>query len=149
MLNGTQLIDSRLGRYSYLSANARILHARVGRYSFVRENKFTETRTADGEYAVVIGNDVWIGMGARIMEGVTIADGSVIAAGAVVVKDTRPYEVVGGVPARHIRYRFEEEERNRLLQIEWWKKDRAWILEHAEEFEDIRQFCRYEMERNG
>lgn len=54
---------------------------------------------------IIIGNDVWIGYGAQIMPGVNIADGSIIGAGAVVTKDTEPYCVYGGVPARKIRSR--------------------------------------------
>ena len=74
------------------------------------------------------------------MEGVTIADGSVIAAGAVVVNNTKPFEVVGGVPAKHIKYRFNEEERDCLSELEWWNKDLKWITEHAEKFENIKLF---------
>ncbi|MBL8080160.1 MAG: acyltransferase [Anaerolineales bacterium] len=54
---------------------------------------------------IVIGNDVWIGAGCRILDGVTIGDGSILAAGAVINKDTPPYVIVGGVPARIIRER--------------------------------------------
>lgn len=111
-------------------------------YSYVKEDKFEETRKVEQDYAVVIGNDVWIGTAVKIMEGVTIADGSIIAAGAVVVKDTQPFEVVGGVPAQHIKYRFEEKERDILLQIQWWNKDSDWIQKHAEEFGDIKNFCK-------
>ncbi|WP_026560974.1 CatB-related O-acetyltransferase [Bacillus sp. J37] len=68
----------------------------------------------------VIGNDVWIGANVTILRGVTIGDGAVIAAGAVVNKDVQPYEIVGGVPAKHIRYRFDEETRKKLLEIQWW-----------------------------
>lgn len=57
------------------------------------------------EKDIIIGNDVWIGYGVQIMAGVTIADGCVIAAGAVVTRDTEPYGVYGGVPARFIKPR--------------------------------------------
>lgn len=69
---------------------------------------------------VVIGNDVWIGRQALIMSGVTIGDGAIIAANAVVVKNVSPYSIVGGNPAKHIRYRFEENEIAELLRIKWW-----------------------------
>lgn len=69
---------------------------------------------------VVIGNDVWIGRETLIMSGITIGDGAVIAANAVVVKNVLPYSIVGGNPARHIRFRFTDEEITRLLQIQWW-----------------------------
>lgn len=71
---------------------------------------------------VVIGNDVWIGFRSTIMSGVTIGDGAVIAANSHVVKDVAPYEIVGGNPARHIRYRFDKETIARLLELKWWDK---------------------------
>lgn len=72
---------------------------------------------------VFIGNDVWIGARAMIMEGVTIGDGAVIGAGAVVTKDVEPYVIVGGVPARPLRKRFDESTIGRLLELRWWQYD--------------------------
>ena len=69
---------------------------------------------------VVIGNDVWIGANAFITSGVTIGDGAVIAALAVVTKDVPPYAIVGGNPARVLRYRFPADVIDRLLQVTWW-----------------------------
>lgn len=69
---------------------------------------------------VIIGNDVWIGNDATIMSGVTIGDGSIIAANACVTKDVSPYTIVGGVPAKKIRDRFDEETTRQLLEIKWW-----------------------------
>lgn len=68
----------------------------------------------------VIGNDVWIGMGAVIMPGVTIGDGAMIGAYSVVAKDVAPYTIVGGNPAQPIRKRFDEETIAALLDIAWW-----------------------------
>jgi hypothetical protein len=68
----------------------------------------------------VIGNDVWIGRDALILDGITIGDGAVIGARAVVTKDVRPYAIVGGVPAREIRRRFTDEQVEALLDIAWW-----------------------------
>ncbi len=68
---------------------------------------------------IQIGNDVWIGMGAKIMRGVNIGSGSIIAAGAVVTKDVEPYSIVGGVPAKLIKYRFDKETIEKLLKCEW------------------------------
>jgi len=67
-----------------------------------------------------IGNDVWIGSEAMIMPGISIGNGAIIAARAVIVKDVAPYEIVGGNPALHIRYRFSNEEIEQLQNIKWW-----------------------------
>lgn len=69
---------------------------------------------------VVIGNDVWIGNSVTIMSGVNIGDGAVVAAGSHVVKNVKPYEIVGGNPARHIRFRFSDDAVMKILKIKWW-----------------------------
>lgn len=66
------------------------------------------------------GNDVWIGANCIILDGLTIDDGAVIAAGAVVTKNVPPYAIVGGNPARIIKYRFTPEQIRALLEIKWW-----------------------------
>ena len=68
----------------------------------------------------IICNDVWIGAGAMILNGVTVGDGAIVAAGAVVTKNVPPYSVVGGNPAKVIKYRFTDEEIERLLKLRWW-----------------------------
>jgi hypothetical protein len=70
--------------------------------------------------SVKIGNDVWIGHGSTIMSGVTIGDGVIIAANSHVVKSVEPYSIVGGNPAKHIKYRFSPEQIKNLLEIKWW-----------------------------
>lgn len=70
---------------------------------------------------VIIGNDVWIGENLVLGRNITIGHGAVIAGGSVVVKDVQPYEVVGGNPARHIKFRFPEGMRNLLLESSWWR----------------------------
>ena len=82
---------------------------------------------------IVVDDDVWIGYGAIIMSGVHIGQGAVIAAGAVVTKDVKPYAIVGGVPARYIRYRFDENTKARLLQVNFEKIDESFVHEHREE----------------
>ena len=74
----------------------------------------------DNRGDIVIGNDVWIGYEAVILSGVTIGDGAIIGTRAVVTKDVPSYTVVGGVPAKPIRKRFDEETIQKLEEIRWW-----------------------------
>ena len=74
----------------------------------------------DNKGDIVIGNDVWIGFEAVILSGVTIGDGAVIGSRAVVTKDVEPYTIVGGVPAKAIRKRFDEQTIEKLEKIGWW-----------------------------
>ena len=69
---------------------------------------------------IIIGNDVWIGYEAVILSGVTIGDGAIIAARAVVTQDVPPYTIVGGVPARPIRKRYDQASIDQLLALRWW-----------------------------
>lgn len=69
----------------------------------------------------LIGSDVWIGANAIVLSGITIGDGAIIAAGSVVSRDVPPYAIVGGVPARVIRFRFDEKTIERLMKVRWWR----------------------------
>ena len=80
----------------------------------------TSTKTIKPPLPVTIGSDVWIGANVTIMRGVRIGHGSVIGAGAIVTRNVRPYEIVTGVPAKHLRLRFEQAIIERLLKLEWW-----------------------------
>ncbi len=81
------------------------------------------TKAWDNKGNIIIGNDVWIGYGAVILSGVTVGDGAIIGARAVVTKDVPPYTIVGGVPARQIRKRFDDETIKKLLTLQWWNWD--------------------------
>jgi acetyltransferase-like isoleucine patch superfamily enzyme len=84
---------------------------------------------------IVVGNDVWIGWEAVVMSGVTVGDGAVVAARAVVTRDVAPYEIVGGVPASHVRWRFNQEVREALLRIRWWEWPTEKVIEHVAELQ--------------
>ena len=89
----------------------------------------------------LIGHDVWIGHGAVIQAGVTIGEGAVVGSNAVVSKDVPPYAVVGGVPAKIIRFRFPQQHIEKLLDIAWWNWDEVYFREHYEDFHlDINAF---------
>lgn len=89
---------------------------------------------------ITIGNDVWIGANAIIMDDITIGNGAVIAAGAVVTKNVAPYEIVGGVPARLIKKRFADKEIENLLDFKWWEKDYSWLKQNSSLFNNSLQF---------
>ena len=109
--------------------------------TFVKENRFKEHLTID-RYNTIIGNDVWIGTNVIIKGGVTIGNGAIVAMGAVVTKDVPPYAIVGGVPAKVIKYRFNEEQIARLQEFKWWDKSDSWLQSHADNFENIEIFIK-------
>lgn len=92
------------------------------------------SKVISGDLGVQIGNDVWVGWGAIIMAGVSIGDGAVIGAQALVNKDVEPYSIVGGVPAAHIKYRFDSDTIRKLMKIRWWCWPDELILERREFF---------------
>lgn len=113
--------------------------------SLVDQSWFEETRYADDErrFPVIIGNDCWIGDGVFFSGGITVGDGSIVLAHAVVTKDVPPYAIVGGVPAKVIRYRFEEETIRLLHQTKWWNQSPAWLKEHAALMRNINAYTHF------
>ena len=91
----------------------------------------------------VIGNDVWVGRNATIISGVKIGNGAIIGAGAVVTKDVPDFAIVGGVPAKIIKYRYTPEQIDNLNRIAWWDWDEDKLIENKEDFYmDIEDFIK-------
>ena len=111
--------------------------------SFSEKNLFEEQPER-----IKIGNDVWIGCNSIIMGGISIGNGAIIGAGAVVTRDVDDYAIVGGVPAKIIRYRFTKEQIEFLNKIKWWDMDIEWIKQNFEIFSDIERFCSAEFVRS-
>lgn len=104
---------------------------------FVEVNTFNEHKLTDAGRSLEIGNDVWIGAHVKILEGVKIGDGAIIATGSIVTKNVEPYTIVGGVPAKVIRYRFEEHEIKSLCEMKWWLWPIEKIKDKASLFNDV------------
>lgn len=131
VLAATHPIDGRLSTHPcFYSTN------KQSGFTYADQQSFEEFLYYDTEhrYYVEIGSDVWIGARVIIVGGVRIGHGAVIAAGSVVTKDVEDYSIVGGVPAKHLRYRFSESVRSSYLEECWWDQDEDWILENMHRF---------------
>lgn len=135
----TKLIVSKHPSRDYVSTHQSFFSMHpVTEKTYVSKQMFKEESESDADgYQIIVGNDVWIGQGATLMGGITIGDGAIVAAGAVVVKDVEPYSIVGGVPAKILRYRFDREDIEWLLSYRWWDKDEDWLKENADYFKSI------------
>jgi acetyltransferase-like isoleucine patch superfamily enzyme len=100
---------------------------------------------ADDErrYPIVVGNDVWIGENVFIVGGVTIGDGAMVLAGAVVTKDVPPYSIIGGIPAKVIKYRYSQEDIDFLMKIKWWNNSEQWFKKNWHLLNDISKLKQY------
>ena len=174
VLGDTAIEYSEIGDYSYLGPGCMVADAKIGKFCAIaaqvrigapnhpldrpsqhrftycpeyynadtgRDHAFFRDRRAD---RVVIGNDVWIGHAVIVMPGVTVGDGAVLAAGAVVTRDVAPYTIVGGVPAKPIRERFNRDIAAQLSRIAWWNWPSETIFQRLTEFQsgDVEAFCR-------
>lgn len=157
LLDNCIINNSTINMYSYIGKNSIVQNTNIGKFCsiandvliglgkhpieyfstsplFYRKNnplnlKFVEKDFEFNEYEPVsIGNDVWIGARAIILDGITIEHGAIIAAGSVITKNVPAYAIVGGIPARIIKYRFSEETIKKNIETEWWNWDIEKIL---------------------
>lgn len=161
----TMVLRSSVGRHSYFGPRCIVADAKIGRFCSIAADVSIGTGGHPlGRNAAIhpifylcrpplwdlvqtdqfiefapttIGSDVWIGTRAVIRDGVTVGHGCVIGAGAVVTKDTEPYGIYVGVPAKLTRFRFPQETREKLLALQWWDKDFDWIRSKAELFQNV------------
>ncbi len=127
--------------YPYVSTSPMFYSTsrQCGIENFADRQMFTERvlRDPDNGYAVTIGNDCWINSNVTLISGISIGDGAIILTGSVVTRDVPPYSIVGGIPAKVIKYRYSDEDINWLLASEWWNKSDEWLREHWQDFNDI------------
>lgn len=144
----TRILKSHIGAYSYICKGTSLVHVDIGKFCSIAEDCligignhklstlssspiFYSQKNATGHtwvYSnypnefkpIVIGNDVWIGCRVIIFGGVRIGNGAIVGAGTIVTKDVPDYAIVAGIPARILRYRFENAIINKLLELEWW-----------------------------
>lgn len=110
--------------------------------TFAKKQMVEEFRYFDKERQIdiKIGNDCWIGEGVTIIGGTEIHDGGVVLAGAYVVKDVPSYAIVGGIPAKIVGYRYDEDTIRFLLHTKWWKKNKQWYKQNWEILCDMEKF---------
>lgn len=163
---GSNCIGVTMGRYSYMGKNNSVCNASIGSFCSIASycaigggahpldmvstspvfykgknifGKNFANISKEINQTVLIGNDVWIGENVFINDGISIGDGVVIGAHSVVTHDIPAYAIVAGVPARVIRYRFSEEEIEKLLAMKWWDWSEELLRKNGDFFESLRK----------
>jgi acetyltransferase-like isoleucine patch superfamily enzyme len=164
----SRIANTKIGYGSYVAAYANIQNTTIGRFCSIGPNffcgygvhplngistapMFYSTKKQNGftlsskdkiveTKPIEIGNDVFIGANVTVLDGVIIGDGAVVGAGAVVVKDVPPYAIAVGVPAKVVKYRFNEMEIENLLEIKWWDWPQTKLNEVERDFFNIDEF---------
>ncbi|PLY04749.1 MAG: acetyltransferase [Arcobacter sp.] len=173
------LIDSEINSYTYIAKKTEIYNAKIGKFCSIGPNsiiglsthpldnfistspifysteKQLPVRVVDKQYfndsikETIIGNDVWIGANVLITGGITIGNGAVIAAGSIVTKNVEEYAIVGGIPAKIIKYRFDLEKRKFLKESQWWNKSNINYLKmnykKFHNFENLKKWKNHEI----
>ena len=114
-----------------------------------KQYKFNEKDSLSSGYNIEIGNDVWIGSNVLLKGGIKIGDGAIIAMGAVVVEDVPPFAIVGGVPAKVIKYRFPEDEIKLIISDPWWNKPIKEIEKFDFNFSSYKEFLNVNFTEKG
>lgn len=155
----------RIGSYTYVGDRAEILNCQsIGRYVSIShdvkiglenhkldglgtspifyssQRGWVDTDTQERQAPVIIEDDVLVSANAMIMSGVTIGTGAVVGAGAFVNKDVPPYAIVAGVPAKIIRYRFDEATIEKLIESKWWELDKNELVKYKKDYSDVNLF---------
>lgn len=148
LFSNVTMLNSTIGDHTFIQKDSFINCAEIGKFCSIAMNVFVgpgqhptgfvsshpafysssqplaKTFSQSDKYdhfkKIVIGHDVWIGQNCVVMDGVSIGTGAIVGAGAVVTKDVSDYAIVGGVPARLIKFRFDEKVRTLLLESQWW-----------------------------
>lgn len=160
------LVNCQVGSYTYFGPNSRCNYTDVGNFCSIAANvrcglgqhPITAVSTSPVFYKasvrpvqvslvdedaheeftpITIGNDVWIGVNAIVMDGVTVGNGAIVAAGSVVTKDVVPYAIVAGTPAKVIRKRFTDKQIEFLENLQWWNKGLEWLSEHLHLWDNV------------
>lgn len=148
----TSLRDLSVGRFCSIGSNVRNRPGNHPTRGFVSTHPaFYSPNAPTGAFVekqyynefgenVRIGHDVWIGTDSLLMDGVTVGDGAIVAARSVVTKNVPPYAIVGGTPAKLIRYRFDELTIQSMLKLRWWDRGLDWINQNASLFRNPESF---------
>lgn len=165
--SGTEFYDSSIGRHSYVGYDCEIHNCEIGAFCSIANGLivggaehpmdwlstspvFHNVGGGTGKHLshlpvpdvkrTTIGNDVWIGSRVIIMQGLSIGTGAILGAGSVVTKDVPPYSIVAGNPARIIRYRFENDVIQQLLNSRWWEMDDNTLSKYANYLSNPKKF---------